>query len=240
LGAAEQAGTGVFRLAPEAMFFVDNAATIVEVNEAAERFFGMPASDVIGKNMADFGAPGYDPGPSMETFLSEGSRRGEYRLVLAGGAIRDVEYSATAHVAPGLHLATVRDITERKRLEASLRSSEDLFARTLLNAPAAITVSSVETSKFVLVNEAFLRFTGYWRSEVIGRSAADLQLWAEPAQREAVSKQLGRGPLVDSFRATFRAKSGELLYGLCSAQLTEIGGQACVITAAIEDVPPGA
>lgn len=50
--------------------------------------------------------------------------QGEYRLRTKGGKILDVEFSAVANVLPGQHMSTLRDITERKRLDAALRESE--------------------------------------------------------------------------------------------------------------------
>ena len=51
-------------------------------------------------------------------FLHEGSQRGEYQLQMPDGRLCDIEFSATANVLPGRHLSIIRDVTERKRLEA--------------------------------------------------------------------------------------------------------------------------
>lgn len=234
--AAELANGAIFQLASDAMVLVGDDATILAANAAAERMFGASASKLVEAQATDVAVAGEGDGSGIQTLLGERFRNRDYYVMLADGVRHDIECSVTPNVTEGAHLVIIRDITERKRLEASLRASDELFARTLLNAPAAITVTSTETGKFILVNEAFLRLTGYWRAEVIGQSAVDLRLWRDPSERDEVAKQLSMAPYSGSVRATFRAKAGNLLRGLCAAQMAEIGGRPCVITVVIEDV----
>jgi nitrogen-specific signal transduction histidine kinase len=45
---------------------------------------------------------------------------GEIGLIKNDGSRVEIEFQAVAHVAPGLHMATLRDISDRKRTESAL------------------------------------------------------------------------------------------------------------------------
>ena len=47
---------------------------------------------------------------------------GLMRLLRADGSARDVENRSTASILPGLHLSVLRDVTERRRVEARFRA----------------------------------------------------------------------------------------------------------------------
>src|SRR5271154_5227872 len=51
-------------------------------------------------------------------FQERGAYSGEYRLERKDGSRFDTEFRAVANILPGVHLAVVRDITDRKRMEA--------------------------------------------------------------------------------------------------------------------------
>ncbi|MCX7010587.1 MAG: PAS domain-containing protein, partial [Kiritimatiellaeota bacterium] len=50
---------------------------------------------------------------------------------------------------------TLQDITERKRMEDELRTSEEKFAKAFRSNPDAIVLTELETGRFVEVNEGF-------------------------------------------------------------------------------------
>jgi PAS domain S-box-containing protein len=52
---------------------------------------------------------------------------GDYRLLCKDRSIRETEFRSVANILPGLHLAIVRDVTDRKRAEAELRRSQRLL-----------------------------------------------------------------------------------------------------------------
>jgi signal transduction histidine kinase len=58
----------------------------------------------------------------LRQLLVTGRQIGEARGRGSDGANVEVEFRAVANIEPGVHLAVVRDITQRKRDEASLRS----------------------------------------------------------------------------------------------------------------------
>ncbi|MFZ0726820.1 MAG: PAS domain S-box protein, partial [Desulfobacterales bacterium] len=79
-----------------------------------------------------------------------------------------------------------REIQERKIAEEALQQSGRLLRTVFETSPDAIVITRVEDSVIVDVNPGFIAYTGYDRSEVIGRSVPDVDIWQNQGQREAV------------------------------------------------------
>jgi two-component system cell cycle sensor histidine kinase/response regulator CckA len=127
---------------------------------------------------------------------------------------------------------------DQASLIARLQESEEFLSRLVLGSAAGITVSSVATGAFVYVNDAFLRFTGYWRAEVLGHSAISLGLWASSEERSRAEAALASGNgIVPSFEMAVRTKSGAVLQALLAISVVQIRTVPCVVTVAISRAP---
>ena len=86
--------------------------------------------------------------------------------------------------------------------------------RTLVSEPPPLRLPA-----YVEVNHGFERLSGWTRPEVIGRSSADLDLWADAAERDAFYAELaGRGH-IQGFLSRFRRRGGGILgAGLAKTQ----------------------
>lgn len=220
----------LFRGAALPMLVVDDAGIFIEANEALAELLGLPLAEVIGKDAALFVAPGLDPMEPLREYKEAGRSSGTYRFERADGRLVDFAYEAST-IAPGRYLSILTDITEQRRVETALRRSEELFATAFLGAPLALSVSSMVTRKFTLVNQAFLAVTGYWRSEVIGRSAVDLNLWVDTELFIKVGVELRESGRSSAFQTAFRRKSGETVEGIGCVTLLDIAGEQCAVTA---------
>jgi PAS domain S-box-containing protein len=143
--------------ARDAVLVVDDARIFVDANPAACRLLGLSAPELIGRRLDDFLEPGLDLDGPWRGFLESGEQTGELRVVRPDGAVRHVEYSATARFVAGRHLAILRDIADRKRAEverAELLRREQLRLReteTLLAVSRALgsTLDPTETMRRV-------------------------------------------------------------------------------------------
>src|SRR5882724_6745385 len=73
-----------------------------------------------------------------------------------------------------------RDITQAVAAEEALLKSEEKFAKAFRSSPLAITIATQAHGRYVDVNDAFLQMLGYDRGAVIGRTAVELEVWADP------------------------------------------------------------
>jgi PAS domain S-box-containing protein len=124
--------------------------------------------------------------------------------------------------------AILRDISERKH-------AEDRFAKIFRVGPGSITISRMADGKYMDVNDEWHRWSGYTREETIGRTAADIRVWVEPAERERLIEAIHRNGTVRNFETRLRRKSGEVADIMLAAELLELDG-ALHIMISIDDV----
>ncbi|OGU07368.1 MAG: hypothetical protein A2075_13985 [Geobacteraceae bacterium GWC2_58_44] len=127
--------------------------------------------------------------------------------------------------APEYFIAVVQDINERKCAEEELRESEEKFYKVFKLAPIGITISTLSDGRFVEMNEAGERLSGYRREEVIGRSSSEFSIWKDADERARVIRELlEKGELRDREMA-MKDRSGRVFWGLLSAVVIEIRGE---------------
>ncbi|BDV44502.1 hypothetical protein GURASL_34250 [Geotalea uraniireducens] len=127
-------------------------------------------------------------------------------------------------------VVTFLDITERKRAEEALRSSEEKFARAFRTAPIMIAITTLDEGRLIEVNDTFERSFGYLRDQAIGRTTLQLNLWQNPAERLWFARLLREEGAVRELEFNFRHRSGRIFMGLLSAEVIGINGQQCVLT----------
>ncbi len=124
----------LFEAAPDAMVVLDDQGCYIEANAAACELFGLPRSQLLQTCIADFAEPGFNFQQAWDYLLSQGTARGEFRLVRPDGEIRPVDYAATAHVTPHHHLSVLRPILahrpQKRSSPARQKHLVDIIERT--------------------------------------------------------------------------------------------------------------
>ena len=113
---------------------------------------------------------------------------------------------------------------ERKRSQIALAESEARFGSAFHASPILTMIFRSSDAKFVLVNDAFLNWTGYSRDEVLGRTGADLRLWEDPAERERYWKDVRQGGAIQGRECRVRNSQGKISTMLISAVTIELNG----------------
>jgi len=179
LRASEALKAAVINGALDAVVAIDTEHRIVEFNPAAERIFGYRRDAVMGRSVVDVLIPPDQAGAhmhGMRHYLETGeqavlSRRVEVEAMRADGWRIPVELTITETSASGRRLftASIRDISERKRMERELidlayRDQETGLAnrqsllRTLaerMEAGRAATLLSIDIDRFSNLRNSF-------------------------------------------------------------------------------------
>ena len=112
------------------MLIVDDERRYVDANQAACELLGVTREELLSRRIDDFTTPedlvAIDE--LWQTFLTAGSLAGEYKVLRADGTVREVEFTATAHVLPGRHLSAVFDLTVHRQLAHQLRQAQKMEA----------------------------------------------------------------------------------------------------------------
>jgi PAS domain S-box-containing protein len=115
-----------------------------------------------------------------------------------------------------------------------LRESEEKFFKAFRSSPVSITINTLKDGIFLEVNDSFTRMSGYRREEVIGRSSADISIWAKAEDRTKMLKILNKEGRVYTQEFEFRVKSGDIRTWLYSAETVNVGGEPCLIVLSID------
>jgi PAS domain S-box-containing protein len=112
---------------------------------------------------------------------------------------------------------------ERRRAEDELRQSEERFSKVFRASPVAIAISTLDEDRYVDANEAFLALIAYRRAEVLGRTARELGVWADPAQWVGVVDVLRQRGTVRNAEMAARTGQGALRSVLAAFERIELG-----------------
>jgi PAS domain S-box-containing protein len=163
---------------PEAMIVHSNEKVLF-VNPAAIRMFGATSGgDLVGKRVLDLVHRDFHE-IALSRLKSPIDNGGvtpmETRLIKLDGTIIEAETQGTSIVYDGApaHLVSIRDITDRKRVEAALRESEGRYRTLFEHAPDGILIADRE-SYYLDANASMCRMLGYARDEFIGLHASDI------------------------------------------------------------------
>jgi len=219
----------------DAVYFSTRDGAIVEVNPSAVKLFGYAGRWMTHLNVKDL----YDDSAEMETVQNAIDQNGsvrDYRVtfrkkdgtkmqcLLTSTVLRDSIGNVTGYQG------IIRDDTELKIAEDPLKLSEEKFFRVFRSSPDWIAISSLFEGRFIDVNDAFLKHTGYSRTEVIGRTSFELGLWVDPKEREKMVELLLEQGEIRDHETKFRMKSGEILTMQRSSELIDYGSEKCMLT----------
>ena len=206
----------------DAVLATDLEERLTFLNAAAERQYGVRASEVLGHGFAEIYtrhwlAPDAEAG--MWTALGE---RGEWRgelihRTLDGRELHVEKVITSLHGPDGErvgHVAAIRDITERKRAEETLREKTHFLQRIAEVTPGVLHVFDLAERRAVFINRTVASLLGFSPQEVQAMGADVVPTLMHPNDLPRFEQHLARiATLADSEVADFeflmRDRAGE-------------------------------
>jgi PAS domain S-box-containing protein len=173
---SEEKYKNLFESAMDAIVTLDLKGSITAVNNSVLRF-GYKKEDLVGKNILDFVSKEYWPAVMRDfSKVSQGEpAKNETELIVPAGKIL-VEYHAGAIVkennVAGVQI-DIRDVTERKKTEESLRESEERFRGLFESIQDPVGIFVGKEGHLIDYNTAFKKSSGYADEELRGKVFLD-------------------------------------------------------------------
>ena len=127
-------------------------------------------------------------------------------------------------------VALVRDVTERKQMEVTLRESEERFRKIFHSSPVAICITTLEEGRLLDANSAYWNITGYKPEESIGRNAEELKMWDSSQERVEFVKDLKLKSSLVNPDDHFYHTDGSLKQVISFYELIQIGEEQCILS----------
>lgn len=223
--------------APVMMISLDPNGRMVSVSDLFLQVLGYERDEVLGRTSFQFQTEEsrlHATEFAFPTFMKTGLLKDvPLQFVKKNGEVIDVLLSATAERDAQGRIVRSRsvfiDVTEKKLAEKELRDSEEKFSKAFQNSPDAITITKVADGTLIDVNDAFVRISGYSREEALGRTSLELELWANPEDRDRYVAALKERARVLGFEASYKTKSDETRICLVSGEFIEMQGERCIL-----------
>lgn len=126
-------------------------------------------------------------------------------------------------------LATIEDITKRKKAENKLQESEEKYRAAFMTSPDSVNINRLD-GRYVDINEGFTGITGYMREDVIGKLSSAINIWSIPEDREKLVKGLKENGKVENLESVFKSKDGSLKTGLMSARIITLNNKPHILS----------
>ena len=204
----------------------------VKVNPGFLEMTGYAREEIIGTSMRDIdvlaAAEKRDlafarleeskPIPQMEACLPVAGGLAKF-VILAGEPIEIAEEACI--------LFTFADLDPRKRIEQTLRQSEERFAKSFRLSPAPTAICNGDALEIMEVNEAFMEMSGFSMKELVGRPAAALS--ADKATWRGFEQVVREVGSTRNFDLPLRARDDTRIDCLVSADSVTINDEPCVL-----------
>ncbi len=187
----DHATVGIYRSTPD--------GRLLAANPKLASMFGYDSPEEMLASISDIGKQVYKDSTRREEYQETITEQGFINDFVNEERRKDGSWIWTSTTARGVkddagnilyYEGFSTDTTESKHAEEQLLESEQRFSKIFHASPIGINIFRLSDNRCQNVNDAFLEMTGYSRQEIIGYSAAELNLFANPEIRPVWMKRL--------------------------------------------------
>lgn len=142
--------------------------------------------------------------------------------------------AATATVLVVTFISIRYNFLRRLRVEADLRSANDLFAKSFYESPIAVAIVERDSGMILNCNEVFAKLMNRVASHIIGKTVVDVRLYQSMSHRSKVFAEAEHRGTMKYTELYFTPHKGQPMYVSISAQPIRLYGKECHLTAIMD------
>jgi len=214
---------------------------LLTVNPAALHQLGYSTSQVLNSNLKDVivpeGRPGWDT--YIKTIVADEHAEGLMEVQSKTGERYIWEYRNTLRtdgVPEPIVRGVARDITKQKKMERSLRESEERFRTLYENATIGL-YRSTPAGQILMANPTLVRMLGYDSFEELSNKNLEVEGFSSSSPRLEFIRKIELNGSVSGLESAWIRKDGKTIYVRESAQAVRDGnGKTRFYDGSIEDI----
>lgn len=203
--------------------------SIIYTNPAASQKLGYSPDELKSMNMLDLHEQNKREQAQkiLEDIFKEKRGSCTFPLITRDGTPVPVETRAWVGKWSGLDCVYCisKDLT---REQEALQKFDKIF----YSNPCSMVLATFPEKKIIDVNEAFVSTSGFSRTEVIGKTTAEVGIFADTMVEEALTCQAMNIGSISNVEIEFRTKNGNIVHGVLSGDIIESHGEHFVIAIA--------
>ncbi len=121
-----------------------------------------------------------------------------------------------------------------EQLERSLRQSEERFEKIFHASSNLMTITTLEEGRILDANEVSVHYGGFKREELIGKTLAECNLFANPKRQRETYRRLREEGKIHNLETNVRTKSGEIRTVLYSADPILMNDEPCLLNISVD------
>jgi PAS domain S-box-containing protein len=123
---------------------------------------------------------------------------------------------------------------ENEQLKKNLQQKQEPFYKIFQASSNPMAITTVKEGRIIDLNEAYARFTGYRREELVGQTTIEHGIWTDSKQRDKVVQKLQEEGNVNNLEVGVRTKRGDIRTVLFSVSEISLGNGSYLLSTAID------
>lgn len=107
---------------------------------------------------------------------------------------------------------------------------DGLFVKAFMSNPCPMAISEIYSGRYIIVNAALLQTLGYLKTEVIGKTTKELDIFANFSDRNKAIEIMQEYGCLKDFEAHIKCKNGSIIIGVFNAEYIKIDCKAFLLT----------
>jgi len=202
----------LFNEMSDGVLVVDHQGIIVDCNPAFHQKLGFAKDELVGHSVKSLDTPEFAPKvpKRLAEIASKGQMTFESAHIRKDGSIMPIELNARLFEIEGerFFFSIIRDISERKVLEDKLQKNFEIY-NAAINTPALGFWVVGNQGQFLVVNDTYVKQSGYSREELLQMSIPDVEAMENPEQTAAHMEALMKAGF-GRFRSAHKRKDGSV------------------------------